>query len=450
VKKPSFLIAIIARGLLAFITVFFFATGGFAQGIALNGAGPINRAMGGAATAAPIDSIGALLWNPASISGLPGSEIAFGFELLLPTENLSSSIAGNAFGPGMPPIDLAGSTYAEAGVCPIPSMAWVHKDPCSRWAYGIGMFGVAGFSVNFPADLSNPILFPPSNQPGGLGGLGHVYADAQFFQIVPTISYELTDRLSIGAGPTVTLARLMADPLSFVAPDDGDGSGMARYPAGCATRYAWGGGFQAGVYFKANECWQYGFTFKSPQWFEPFRYHTTSEAGLPRLEKVRMDYPMILSLGTAYSGFERWLLALDLRYLDYKHAKGFGDEAGYTADGAVAGLGWDSVFSLHLGAQYQAARRLVLRFGYQYNTSPIGSDVAFYNIATPLLIQHIASAGLTFNMTDRLSLSLAYIHGFEGSVSAPFQMPGVGAVPGTSVASKTSADALAGGVTLRY
>ena len=446
IKLPALLV----RALLASALVFSLSAWGYAQGIALDGAGPINRAMGGAATAAPIDSIGALLWNPASISGLPSSEIAFGLELLLPTESVSSSIASGSFGPGVPPINVGGSTNAEPGVCPIPSMAWVHRDPCSRWTYGLGMFGVAGFSVNYPASLTNPILVPQSNQPGTLGGLGHVYADAQFFQIIPTVSYQLTDRLSIGVGPTVTLARLIVDPLSFVAPDDGDGSGQARYPSGCATRYSWGGGFQAGVYFKANDCWQYGFTFKSPQWFEKFRYNSASEVGLPRQETVELSYPMILSLGTAYRGFDRWLIACDVRYFDYANANGFGDAAGYKASGAMNGLGWDSVVSLHIGAQYQATGRLKLRFGYEYNSSPIDGDVAFYNVGTPLLIQNIASTGFTFDMTGQLSLSLAYLHGFQGSVTGPFQLPGAGAVAGTSVTPKTSADALAGGVTLRY
>ena len=80
------------------------------QGIALSGVGPVNRAMGGAATALPIDAMGAIHWNPASIGGLENSEVAFGMELLLPTETLSSSVAPDAYGAGIPATFLAGST----------------------------------------------------------------------------------------------------------------------------------------------------------------------------------------------------------------------------------------------------------------------------------------------------------------------------------------------------
>jgi long-chain fatty acid transport protein len=312
------------------------------------------------------------------------------------------------------------------------------------------MFGTAGFSVNYPASVTNPILLPPNNTPGGQGGLGHIYAEAQFFQIMPTAAYQLTDKLSVGFAPTLTLARLMADPLVFAVPDDGDGSLVPQYPSGCATRYSWGGGFQVGLYYAANSSWQYGVSFKSPQWFEPFRYNTSSEVGVPRQESIHFDYPMIISLGTAYRGFEKWLLACDVRFFDYGNTAGFGSPAGFDSSGAVTGLGWNSIVSVHTGAQYQATQRLCLRLGYEFNDTPITSDTAFFNVASPLIIQHIVSTGFSYNLTDQLILSMAYLHGFENSVSGPFYAPGVGPLAGTSVTSSLSADALAAGLALRY
>jgi long-chain fatty acid transport protein len=442
----------ILRGccVLAFVMAFGLAGEIHAQGISLDGAGPINRSMGGAATAAPIDSTGALLWNPATIGSLPSSEIAIGLELLLPTEKVSSSIARGALGGGFPPVEISGSTGGEPGVTPIPSMAWVHKSRDSRWSYGLGMFGVAGFASNYPSSLTNPVLFPQNNQLGALGGLGHVAAEAEFFQIVPTVCYALTDKLSIGFSPTATLGRITATPLVFVSPDDADGSSVARYPTAATTRYSWGGGFQVGLYYVTDSAWNFGFSFKSPQWFEPFRFNAEDEVGAPRQEDVRFDYPMILSLGTAYTGFERWVLACDVRYYDYHNTAGFGSPAAFDATGAVTGLGWKSVVSVHLGAQYQATQRLFLRMGYEFNENPIGSDAAFFNVASPLIIQHIASTGLSYYLTDQLSVSLAYLHGFENSVTGPMYLPGVGALAGTSVTARTSADAVAAGVTVRY
>ncbi|MHB1033309.1 MAG: OmpP1/FadL family transporter [Pirellulales bacterium] len=410
----------------------------------------MNRAMAGAATAAPLDAAGAIHWNPASISGLESSEIGFGLELLLPTEELSSAIEPGALGGGFPPFRLAGSSDGEPGVSAIPTLALVHKNPESPWTFGLGMFGIGGFQANYPASLGNPVLLPQNNTPSGFGGLGRIHSQAEFFQIVPTASYAVTEKLSVGFGPTLTFAKFGADPLFLVSPDDADGNGVPQYPSGSGTRYNWGGGFQAGVYYITDSLWHFGFSFKSPQWSEPIRINTENELGYPRRESVRFDYPLILSLGTAYSGVENWVFACDVRYFDYAHAAGFGDSAGFDASGRVTGLGWKSIVSVHTGAQYQATERLYLRLGYQYNDNPIGANEVFFNVASPLIIQHVVSTGLSYNLTSNLVLSVAYLHGFENEATGPFQAPGVGPLAGTSATSSVSADALTAGFTVRY
>ena len=123
----------------------------------------------------------------------------------------------------------------------------------------------------------------------------------------------------------------------------------------------WGAGFHVGAYY-TWESWGFGASFKSPQWFETFRYQATDELGHPRNLKLRFDYPMIVSLGAAYSGFDRFLFALDVRYVDYRNTKGFGP-AGFDATGAVTGVGWDSVVLVAAGVQYRLSEAVSLRMG---------------------------------------------------------------------------------------
>jgi long-chain fatty acid transport protein len=418
----------------------------YAQGIALSGVGPVNRAMGGAATAAPIDASGALHWNPASISGLQSSEMQFGLELLLPTEEISSRIDANALGPGTPAVSLAGSTRAEPGVAPIPVVGLVYKPEDSQWTYGLGVYGIAGFKLNYPASTTNPILTPPP--PNGLG-FGRIFAEADFLQVAPTVSYAVTDKLSIGLAPTLTLARIAVTPLALAPPDNANMDPFFTYRNGLGTRYHFGGGFQVGAYYITDNYWHLGASVKSPQWFEKFRFNTEDELGLPRVDEVEVEYPMIVSLGAAYSGFENWLFAVDVRYFDYKHAEGFGT-SGFDANGAVRGLGWSSIFSTHTGIQYRATDCLFLRGGYYFTQNPIHSSDDFVNAATPLIIQHAVSLGVSYELAPNTILSLAYLHAFENEVRGPFVLPGVGPVPGTSVASQVSADALIMGFTVRY
>jgi long-chain fatty acid transport protein len=139
-----------------------------------------------------------------------------------------------------------------------------------------------------------------------------------------------------------------------------------------------------------------------------------------------------------------------VRYFNYSGADGFGSPAAFAPNGTVTGLGWKDTVSVHTGAQYYATQNLALRMGYQYNSSPIRNDDAFFNVASPLVIEHVLGVGFSYRLTCNEILSVAYLHGFQNEVSGPIQAPGLGAIPGTSVTSAISADALSAGIAIQY
>ncbi|MGA0040146.1 MAG: hypothetical protein ACO3NZ_09885 [Pirellulales bacterium] len=49
------------------------ATAQAQYGPMMTGAGPIKRSMADASTALPLDTLGAFMWNPATLTGLPNS-----------------------------------------------------------------------------------------------------------------------------------------------------------------------------------------------------------------------------------------------------------------------------------------------------------------------------------------------------------------------------------------
>lgn len=415
------------------------------QGISLNGVGTVNRSMAGAATAAPLEAMGAIHWNPATIAALPSSELAVGLELLLPTEELASRVGANALGPGVPPVPLAGSTIGEPGVTPIPNVGFVKQIADPPFAYGLGVLSVGGFSVNYPSSATNPILTP--QPPFGIG-LGQMSARAEILQLVPTLSAWLTDRLAIGFAPTVTLARVAVSPAFLAAPDDANADGFPTYGEGTGTRYHWGGGFQLGVYYTTETCWSVGASLKSPQWLESFRFHSKDELGLPVVRKFDFEYPTVISLGASYFGFEDTVLAVDVRYFDYGNADGFGD-IGFRSDGAVAGLAWESVWSVSVGLQRRLSESFVIRAGYWFAENPVSVESAAFNVASPLINQHAVSVGASKQMGECWQLHLTYLHGFENSIAGPLQTP-AGPIPDTEVRSTVSADALAAGISVQF
>ena len=416
------------------------------QAYFLAGAGPVNRSMGGASTAAPLDATGSLYWNPATVSGLPSSELDFGLELLYPRNTVSSALPANALGPGLPAGPMAGTTHDEAGVYPIPTAGFAYRPEGSPWTFGLGVFPNGGFGTNYPGSLTNPIFspFPPNGV-----GFGPVSTEFELVQLAPSASYQITDALSVGFSAEVGVASFSLDPGFFFPPSAAIGGVSAPASALTHTRYSWGAGFQVGLYYVVNESWKLGAAFKSPEWFEDFRYQARDNLGRPETLKLVFEPPLIVSVGTAYTGFERFTIAADLRYVDFKNSPVVGNAAGFDAAGAVTGLGWRDIFALALGVQYQATDSLSVRVGYTFNTNPISNADAAFNIASPLVYQHELAAGASYQLTPACSVSLAYYHIFSNPVTGPFFTP-AGPIPGSSVTTDSESDSLSLGIGVRF
>lgn len=424
-----------AIGLLVLMcfTTLFNATPAAAQGVLLPAGGAINRGMGSATTGTAIDAIGSMYWNPATIMGFEQDEVAFGFELIYVNSTIDSTF----------PLAGSGSSDSETGAVPVPTIAWVHQteNPDVKW--GLGIMGVGGFALNIRADATNPILSPSLTQ-GGVG-VGGIKSEAQFFEVAPALSLRLTERLSVGMGPVIGLGRILVDENAFV-PMNGDGT----YPRGDGTRYHWGIGAQLGFHYTHDCNWEFGANLKSPVWFESMRYFSEDENGLGRTDSIDFDLPLLLSTGLAYRGLEYIVLTADFRYTNFATADGFGSPATYQANGAVNGLGWDDVFSVGLGAAIQLTDRLTGLAGYYYATNLFDDSEMFFNVASELSYQHSPAVGASYQVNENATLSLAYNYYTSWGSSGPYVLPGMGAIPGSSVSTDYDAHALTVGLNVRY
>lgn len=372
------------------------------QGMIVTGVGPVNRSMGGAGTAAPLDAIGAVHWNPGSITGLESNQVSFGLEGLSADIQMSTTIAG-----------VTNHTNGDAGIANIPAVGWVHHIDNTDLSIGLGVYGIAGFRNAMPANLSDPIL-----------ANGPLFADAELMQLAPTLAYSLSDQLSIGFAPTITSARVTLDPLgpSVVTPDPTPGTG---------SRNHWGAGFQAGVFYTTQSDWQLGFAFKSPQWFEDFQFLAPSE-----IITFDLDYPMILSAGLTYNGFSRLVLSSDIRYIDYRNTAGFD------------ALGWRSVWAAAVGAQYHLSDMWALRAGYNANQNPIQSEDVFTNISTPLIQNQNIAAGVTCKLTQNVDVVGAYVYLVDNDVTGP--LPSAVFGPDATLTNRIRAHSFSLGLLVNY
>ncbi len=414
------------------------ACGGSAmgQGIYLPGAGPINRAMGGASTAAPVD-FGSSYWNPAAISGLDRQEFLLGSELIIPSIHLNTNFPARSIAGRFPTTNRSGTARSDSGVASnLATGAAFRLSDDSPWTFGLGVFGVVGGGVNYAGSNSVPILMP--RKPPRLFGVGPIYANTSLLSINPMASRQWTDRLAIGAGPMITTGTVAFNP-AFFAPGRKDEFGVPTFPSATNSRPFWGAGFQIGALYELNENWNLGFSYKSPIWQERWAYN----ANTPQLEArsigIQAQIPAVYSWGVAYKGLPGALFDVDLRYFDYASTSLFGQSV---ADG---GLGWKSVFAVATGAQYQLTERLVIRGGYIFNTNPISETATLFNVQAPGITQHTLSLGSSLAMTEDIMFTLAWVHGFRNSISGP-----IGQIPGASASFDVQTDSLVAGLNIKF
>jgi long-chain fatty acid transport protein len=188
---------------------------------------------------------------------------------------------------------------------------------------------------------------------------------------------------------------------------------------------------------------------KSPQWFEPFTFNSVAANGGPVRPTFTVNFPLIASVGAGYRGIDRLLIALDLRFLDYRNTQGF-SHVGFNDLGALRGVGWQNVFAVAVGAQYLLTDEFSVRAGYLFNLNPIGNAITSFNVGAPTNIQNTIALGASYDVTKALKISLAYLHYFQNSNTGPIIEPRVGAVPGSLVRLTSTGDSVVLGASVSF
>ncbi len=193
------------------------------QGIMVPSAGPINSAMAGASTAAPVN-FGSSYWNPATLSGLDSQEFMLGSALALPSIHLQSGLPADSIGGIFPQTGRYGESRSDSGVSAGLATGFSFRlTDDSPLTMGFGVFGLVGGGVNFAGSSQTPVLTP--RLPPRSFGVGPIYANLSLLAINPMASYQLTDKLAIGGGPIITAGTPSFNPAFFAG---------AEWPAGAA------------------------------------------------------------------------------------------------------------------------------------------------------------------------------------------------------------------------
>ncbi|MCW9012741.1 MAG: outer membrane protein transport protein [Gammaproteobacteria bacterium] len=320
--------------------------------------------MAGAIVAAPQDA-GTVLTNPAGLSLLNIEEVRFdmGFGFLNPPRK-------------------ANGTESDSNLYLIPSGAVAFKIN-DQLTFGMGMAGLSGMGVDF-ADIA-PL---PGNQ--------NVVTTKQFYKIAPGFSYQVDDKLALGAALNIDYQSLAMD------------NSMMHLP----QNQVYGFGLSLGAIYKINDTMQFGASYISKQSMSSFDWNTTAGA-----YSMTMDAPQTLALGLAYQPGNGLLIEADIKYIGFSDVLDVVTLSTPGGDMPMA-FGWDDQVVFALGVQKQLNEKTTIRAGLNYGESPIGAEDVNNNIGSLAITETHLSLGATRKLGKRIEGTVSYVHAFNNEVTS--------------------------------
>lgn len=384
------------------------------NGHLLHGVGAVNSSLGGAGTGLPTDVISALHLNPALLTRLDGHQVGISMEVFVDDLSVTAASPDNGFP------EKTTESDGEPGV--LPAVAWSYHNPAKKTAYGWGLLAVAGFRTNWPADPESALLAP---QPIGFGKLN---TELQVTKVPFAVAWQVNPKLSLGASLNINASRLIINPLPVVVPDcnipgtnlpgppaDFVGSNCYRPSTGVmVTELA--PSVQAGLYYEINPKWSLGLAYTSEIDTDPYEWNSEhanpeievgpSAFGQPQTISIDLDQPPITSAGVGFRPNPNLSLALDVKYVAYADTDGIGGSGGIAPDQRLISIGWDDIFAYMFGVKWQAAPKLELRGGLNFNDSPIREVVALNSGGTPSVFEEHYTVGASFALTPNMDVDL--------------------------------------------
>lgn len=366
------------------------------NGMAPTGVGQIHKAMGGAATANPQNTMSQGS-NPAT-GAFVDDGFDVGAEIFAPSREADF---GAALG------GVYDGNHKKAFL--VPEVGY-KRTLANGLSLGVAVYGNGGMNSDYKPSFPNPNA-PPGTTEAGINF-------AQVF-ISPTISKKINDKHSVGL--SVNLVAQQFESKGLITPgrsgkDTATGVGATIGYLGKISPTAMVG---ISHRFKTS---MGGFDKNAPL----FNGATSPNPGVVpgTVTNGQLDVPGATTIGLSFDLTPKTRVAVDLQRIYYSQVKAIHD-----------GFKWEDQDVIKLGVKHQLNEKVALLGGFNYGESPIGPLTAGFNIIAPGVVESHLSLGAEIALKKNSSLSVVYMHAFENTVKGP-----IGG--GNSVALKMHQDSL--------
>ena len=355
----------------------------YAQGFQVNLNGQKQIGMGHTGTG--------LLQDGASIAFNPGAVA------MLPENYVQTGISPLWFKSGFNGTGTNDVAFTKNRVATPFNAYGVWGPKAARWKVGLGVYTPFGGLTDW------------GNNWQGKYVLESLDLKSIFFQ--PTVSYKLTDYLSVGAGFVYNYATVDLQRAIPISDPDGN-AGQARLK-GHGKGYGW----NVGVFIKASTEFTIGLNYRSevktnikngdaifdvansaqPNFPQP----NTFNAGIP--------LPQTASIGFGYTASPKLLLALDANYVGWHSYKELAfDYASNTPtlQDTHSPRNYKDAYSIRGGAQYKTCDKMAVRLGGGYTTTAVKDG--YVTPEVPDANRYYLTTGFGYKVTNKLDLDFSF------------------------------------------
>ncbi len=240
--------------------------------------------------------------------------------------------------------------------------------------------------------------------------------------IQPTVSYKITDKISVGAGLNIVKGSVdLNKAFPIINPKTKqyitDGSVNIN-----GTKFQVG--YNVGVYVQATENLSFGVAYRSQVDVNMGHKYADATFTLPKIlpapfhaafpngsVATALPLPSTLTVGFAYNINEKWLISADVnfnRWSAYKNLV-FDFEKDPTQKlYSDSKRSWKNAATYRIGARYQVCKKLKLYAGAYYDETPTNKE--YYSPETPGANKISLSTGFSYQINKHLSVDATILY----------------------------------------
>lgn len=392
-----------------------------------HGYGVKSNALAGAGVAYPLDTLTTAI-NPATLAFVKNTGDV-GVALFSPNREYTVTGGGFPTPTSFPPFESfpPGAVESDSNYFVVPSFGW-------RWpisadgTLGIALYGNGGMNTDYP---NGNTAFGMGTFGGALAGEGSTGVD--YAQLFVNLSYahKIAPNVAIGASAIINYSMFEAHGLlPFGA------VGLSNNPAALSSTGKdddFGFGAKIGITGEVSPGVWLGASYQTE-----IKNTFDDYAGL-FANSGELAIPATATIGAAIKTSPTSVLLLDAQYIWYSDADAIGNSSAniYGCPAAVAmmggvggdpanclggsngaGFGWDDMWVLKAGYQWESGD-MTYRVGVSYGDQPVQDNEVTFNILAPGVIKWHLTGGFSQKLAGNKEWSLAAMYAPEECVNGP-------------------------------